>query len=195
MLQNITALIVPTVASSDLGLYLMPIERSVWERRRTAEQRAVHESLTELYSESVRLAHHPSGAPYLVGCPNEHISISHSERWLLLATDSRPIGVDIEELGEQVQRVRSRFVSDSDERLIHSNCEHLVLHLLWSAKEAAYKLINPTDASLLGFRLTAIELLIEEHRGQLRLEHRELDTDIIIYLYWTELYVIALAQT
>ncbi len=136
--------------------YTTPLER---HRRHTAARAAVCRLLAYMLGTEgeVSYAHTPSGAPYLEGEGMPQLSISHTEGYVAVALSAhQPIGIDIERLSGQVERVSSRFVSLRERALLpESPQEYLVaLHLLWSAKEAAYKLLDPPSRSLLSFELS-----------------------------------------
>lgn len=83
------------------------------------------------------IGYYDNGKPYLVhSC--RRISISHTAGYVaVMLSDSGEVGVDIEQYGERVCRVASRFIND-DER-ISGVWKQL---LLWSAKETVYKMMN-----------------------------------------------------
>lgn len=182
-----------------LGLYpniqlcLRPIAPRSGERRRDAEQRTLRELLRERFGTDEGYSHYPSGAPYLTQHPELHISLSHSDAWLLWGESDYPLGVDIEDIGQQVERVRHKFCRKTELGLLGTApSPSLGLHGLWSAKEAAYKLANPHSASLMAFELVRYR---EEAAQSATLELLELDRQrlISIYLYYAELYVVAVA--
>ena len=83
------------------------------------------------------IGYHDNGKPYLAhSC--WRISISHTVGYVaVILSDCGEVGVDIEQYGERVCRVASRFIND-DER-ISGVWKQL---LLWSAKETVYKMMN-----------------------------------------------------
>lgn len=83
------------------------------------------------------IGYYDNGKPYLAhSC--WRISISHTAGYVaVMLSDSGEVGVDIEQYGERVCRVASRFIND-DER-ISGVWKQL---LLWSAKETVYKMMN-----------------------------------------------------
>ena len=54
----------------------------------------------------------------------------------------REAGVDIEQHGDRVTRVRRRFVNDEEEASLDRNRELEALLLHWSAKETVYKILD-----------------------------------------------------
>lgn len=109
------------------------------------------------------LAHHPSGAPFLPQHPEKSISISHAAGVVavLLAPSIYRLGVDVERRRPQLLRVQTKYLHD-DELPMLLPCipdELTALTLLWSAKEALFKLLQPPSQSLLDFRLKDFSLL------------------------------------
>jgi hypothetical protein len=109
------------------------------------------------------LAHHPSGAPFLPQHPEKSISISHAAGVVavLLAPSTYRLGVDVERRRPQLLRVQTKYLHD-DELPMLLPCipdELTALTLLWSAKEALFKLLQPPSQSLLDFRLRDFSLL------------------------------------
>ncbi|MBU3854776.1 MAG: 4'-phosphopantetheinyl transferase superfamily protein [Candidatus Paraprevotella stercoravium] len=83
------------------------------------------------------IGYYDNGKPYLAhSC--WRISISHTVGYVaVILSDCGEVGVDIEQYGERVCRVASRFIND-DER-VTGVWKQL---LLWSAKETVYKMMN-----------------------------------------------------
>ncbi|MDO4692442.1 MAG: 4'-phosphopantetheinyl transferase superfamily protein [Porphyromonadaceae bacterium] len=179
---------------SEVRLFLSPISRQEGEKRREAEQRTLHILLQSVYHGEVDYRHDADGAPYLGNYPNERISVSHSGTHVLFGSSPHaPLGVDIEELGEQVPRVRSRFCSNEEYKLLEATGSPLIaLHLLWSAKEAAYKLINPPSKSLHTFKLTGLHTP-DDTSYSLTLEIIDDKELIQVEAMHTESYVLAVA--
>ena len=78
----------------------------------------------ELFGNGCTLHHHNSGAPYLV-----------SEE----AYSDKAVGVDVEQIEERVMRIRNR-VQNADE-MQHTGDSIVLNTVLWTAKEALFKLI------------------------------------------------------
>ncbi len=181
--------------SDSIELAIAPIilDSSSGETRRTTERRAVDEILTALLEMEARdhtaeakapiYTYEPSGRPYLSNHPDRSLSISHTEGYAVCALGDKPLGIDIERRGKQIMRVIPRFLHQEEQSLVqHHAQDELIAHLLWSAKEAAYKLINPPSASLLdcilwqhSFHELADEgtfyLHSEEARGVIRIDY------------------------
>lgn len=92
------------------------------------------------------LAHTTEGQPYLTNRPG-HLSISHTRQWVAIAWHpTHPVGIDIERLGVQIERVAARVFNENElQAHTDSPCSHnLWLHLCWSAKEALFKAMPET---------------------------------------------------
>ena len=114
--------------------------------RRLLEVLAVRRALKELlYGEEREVLYTADGAPFLADGP--HISISHTDGYAAVIAADGPVGIDIERIGSRVERVVSRFLRPEEEvvlRLAASECGQplLPIHLAWSAKEAAFKVLG-----------------------------------------------------
>lgn len=106
--------------------------------------------------EKILIAHWENGAPYLPDHPNTSISISHSKEYvaILLAPSTCRVAVDVEKIDLIAEKVRERFMTSSELsvytslRRQSSLAANMWCHLVWCAKEVAYKLFNPKDANL-----------------------------------------------
>lgn len=67
------------------------------------------------------------------------VSISHTEGYAAVLLADRPVGIDIERMGPRVARVTSHFLQADEAKRLTSPRE---LHLAWSAKETAFKLLG-----------------------------------------------------
>lgn len=141
-----------------------PVPRS---ERRSVEQGAVELILSELLGESTpRRGYDPLGRPILLDYPDRSLSISHAEGHAAVLLTPSPDGipgVDIETYRPQLYDVASRYLHPDEWEQVQATSPLTELHLrslLWSAKETAYKVLNPPGASLLSF--TAMELRPDE---------------------------------
>ena len=116
------------------------------------------------------LEHRPNGAPYLPAYPGLSISVSHAEGLvsILLAPSPWAVGVDVERLRPQLCRVQGKYLHEGECTLLSNYVPEVLtaLTLLWSAKEALFKMLQPPSQSLLDFRLMGVQLE-GEHRGTL----------------------------
>lgn len=173
-------------AHTRLGLWRMdePFEG-------TARQRERHTAallLTAMTGDpSLTIGHESSGKPYITpsserssltsphiseqGSPILSLSITHTRGWLamLLSDGEEAVGIDIERLSDRVERIASRFIRP-DEAVATTN-EKL---LLWSAKEAVYKLFSEDNLLFHDMRLIAIH----EHHVQMENVRRQVVVDV-----------------
>ena len=94
------------------------------------------------------------GAP-VVDTPNTHISVAHCAQSVAVAIANEPVGVDIEALDRNYERVKSRFMSPAEEALSSLEAWPAVV---WTAKEAIYKLYGKREVDLTeDIRITAFD--------------------------------------
>lgn len=89
------------------------------------------------------------GKPYLVNLPY-HISLSHSFDYAaVMISKSRPVGIDIEQIKQKVERIAPKFLSAEERSTIsiQNKIEHL--YVCWCAKEAVYKCYGQKEVSFL----------------------------------------------
>ncbi len=106
---------------------------------------------------------------------NLSLSISHSDKYaaVLLAEGKTSLGLDLEDFGKQVERVRHKFLDEAENNLIsQSNDELLALHLAWSAKESLYKALNPEEPYLKAFKVQSLVFDRAQQRAKLSLAYQ-----------------------
>lgn len=164
--------------------------------RRALEQEATQAALHYALGKASPLAHHPHGAPYLPEEPDWAMSLSHSASAiaLLLAPQESPlhIGIDIEEERAELERVLPRFVHEPE--LVQLEAKGLpratALGLLWTAKEAVYKAVNPPSGSLLSFVLERCD----PAEGLLGLRYPPLDLELELHYLQLPGYLISYTE-
>jgi 4'-phosphopantetheinyl transferase len=78
------------------------------------------------------------GKPYLVGCEWQ-MSLTHSVKYVAVVMHAtKPLGIDLERKTEKLLRIKNKYLSESELEFANDNIEKLTI--LWSAKEALYKL-------------------------------------------------------
>lgn len=123
-----------------MKIFIEPIASTTDEAKRMLVERA--------FGPGRALAHHPDGAPYIVGS-ELHISISHTRRECVLAVCDKPVGIDIETARDQLVRVAGKFLAPGE----HPEMTPQGLLPYWTAKEAVYKCARTP-----GLGLTEIEV-------------------------------------
>lgn len=112
---------------------------------RERERAAVREALRELIGPGARIEHYADGAPYAVAREGvtHSISVSHDADYGVVVTAHIGVGVDSERLRPQLARVAGKFVADEE---CFDSLHDLLL--LWTAKEAVYKLLRTPGLEL-----------------------------------------------
>jgi len=73
---------------------------------------------------------------------NGYISISHSNNIVIIGFSKKvALGVDVEFIKDKIERVKHKFLSSDDEKLI-SPFSLVNLTVVWSAKESFYKMMK-----------------------------------------------------
>lgn len=117
--------------------------------KRLREMLTVRLMLNDYLRENVHIRYRESGQPYVANHPCS-ISISHSRKYVALFVhpETVNVGVDIECSNRQVEKAASRFLSTTEwdylTKLDHPAPSML---LVWSAKEAMYKIIGESVAA------------------------------------------------
>ncbi|MGY4536035.1 4'-phosphopantetheinyl transferase [Mucilaginibacter sp. UYNi724] len=87
------------------------------------------------------------GKPYLVSLPY-HISLSHSFDYAaVMISKTRPVGIDIEQIKEKVERIAHKFLPPHELAFIHDHQKIQQLYVCWCAKEAVYKCYGQKEVS------------------------------------------------
>jgi 4'-phosphopantetheinyl transferase len=87
------------------------------------------------------------GKPYLVHLPY-HISLSHSFDYAaVMISKTRPVGIDIEQIKEKVERIANKFMGPEELAFIHDQHKIQQLYVCWCAKEAVYKCHGQKEVS------------------------------------------------
>ena len=94
--------------------------------------------------DNCNICHTESGAPYIKGHEEIHISISHSSKHLAVATDaSLPVGVDIEtRRSVTLRRIAPRILTEEEMFCYYCNDEMLLR--AWTLKECLIKVARLT---------------------------------------------------
>lgn len=134
-----------------LALLPHPEQYASGMRRFAAEHRrrewlAVRVLLYVLTGEEKEIAYTPAGKPFLVD-KTASISISHTRGYVavLLGLRNREVGIDIEQYGERVRKVASRFMREDEVSASFRDTDTWSLLLHWSAKETMFKCMNTSE--------------------------------------------------
>jgi phosphopantetheinyl transferase len=88
------------------------------------------------------------GKPYLVSLPY-HISLSHSFDYAAVMIGKEPVGIDIEQVKEKVERIAHKFMRKKELAFIADANKIQQLYVCWCAKEAVYKCYGQKEISFL----------------------------------------------
>lgn len=88
------------------------------------------------------------GKPYLLNFPNLHFNISHSGEYVACAVFDKPVGVDIQKIGEYNSDVAKRVCSEKELIQIENSLDKASKFTkLWTQKEAVLKMHGTGIAS------------------------------------------------
>lgn len=83
------------------------------------------------------------GKPYLSDYPNVHFNISHSGEYVACAVSDKPVGIDIQEIGEYNFDVAKRVCNSKELKQIeNSEDKASEFTKLWAQKEAVLKMVG-----------------------------------------------------
>ena len=126
---------------NDFSLYESGLQKFKAEKRQL-EWLAVRVLLKELLGEEKKIDYLPSGKPFLKD-RSTFISFSHTCGYVAVAVHpTKEVGIDIEQYGNRVSRLASRFVREDEMQSVKAGDEIYALLLHWSAKETMFKLME-----------------------------------------------------
>jgi phosphopantetheinyl transferase len=86
------------------------------------------------------------GKPYLANLPY-HISLSHSFDYAAVMIGKGPVGIDIEQVKQKVERIAHKFMRKEELLFIGQKNKINQLYVCWCAKEAVYKCYGQKEVS------------------------------------------------
>ncbi len=98
--------------------------------------------INTVFNAVVKVLYDLNGKPFL---ENElaHISISHSKNWVaVIHHPTRKVGIDIECPTARINKIAHRFLNQIEQEDFSRNDQNKEVQLIWSAKEALYKIIG-----------------------------------------------------
>lgn len=164
---------------------------------RRLEVLAVRRAMKTLFEgEEKAVLYDADGAPRLAD-GSAYISISHTKDYVAVISSDVPVGIDIERRANRVERVTSHFLQHEELsllRMVSADDAHfeLALHLAWSAKEAAFKVLGRAYYDLQ--HLTTIRHFSWEQR-QLTLDVKNRIRPLQLHFDYTDDYVLVWVQT
>ena len=130
--------------------------------------------LKEALGDDVKISYTVSGRPFLIGS-TQHISISHTRQYVLLALARGPFGVDIEVWDSRALRLQQKFLSPDEASLLHSKEAEKMAVRLWSAKESCYKALDIPGLSLKN------NVFLAQYDAQLKAHITSINNTVPIY--------------
>ncbi len=108
---------------------------------------AVRYFTSSLFCKKINIHYQHSGKPFIVNS-EINISISHTKDLVAIALNEKhPIGIDIEQFGNKIEKIANRFLSSQELQLINNEDSVKFKTLFWSAKESIYKNLEITGIS------------------------------------------------
>lgn len=175
--------------------------------RRLLEVLAVRRALKELfYGEEQRVVYDEHGKPSLAdlataaktaetssqGKKLPFISISHTQGYAAVISSKVPVGIDIERIGNRVEKVISHFLKEEELVTLSMYTDQVpALHLAWSAKEAAFKILGQEFYDLQ--HLTTVTH-VDTEKKILLLAVKGRTQPLIVHFDSTDEYVLAWVQ-
>ncbi len=126
-----------TEGQSDFELNLQPSEST--QAQRNIQWLAGRAALSALHVDVSSIQKDEFGKPHL-GSNSHQISLSHCKKYAAAIKSNLSVGIDIEEITPRIDRIAKRFVHPNEWAFINESQRLEMLYLLWSGKEALYKL-------------------------------------------------------
>ena len=141
---------------------------------RIVEWTAVRVLLCDMLDRQVPIFYQENGAPYLPEYENLDISISHTRGYVAVAlAEHGEVGIDIEQMGEKVERVRHKFIRNDEQA---DTLVSLLLH--WSAKETAFKILNRNKVDFQ--KHLRVQPFTQEDEGRFQLQEYKTDDEQVL---------------
>jgi phosphopantetheine--protein transferase-like protein len=110
--------------------------------QRRLESYAVRALLAEIFDERVYIGYEEDDSPYIKNTHHK-ISISHADEFACIYVhENADVGIDIELLSRNFDAVEKRMLSEYEREYLIEKYRQIQLALIWSAKEAIYKLMG-----------------------------------------------------
>ncbi|MDO4763565.1 MAG: 4'-phosphopantetheinyl transferase superfamily protein [Flavobacteriaceae bacterium] len=134
--ENVKILIWKYDENEDLGIEC-PFLKNIHPKRQK-EILMVRKMLSILLPRH-ELLYQENGEPYL-NPADRHISISHSFPFAVVAVSDEKIGIDLEEIQPKLEKIKNKYLYKTEYDWIEEENELEYLTLIWSIKEALYKI-------------------------------------------------------
>lgn len=141
------------------GDYFPGLARITHTRRRLEWLAA--RSLVREFGYQGHIMYHPTRRPFLAHS-RSHISISHSYPFVSVVMSSKYyVGIDVESYARPFTQVKDKYITNSEKIWVDMD-DNRRMALIWSAKEALYKLPGMTGLGGLDMEIYPIEKLADE---------------------------------
>ncbi len=127
-------------------------------------------AINEILNRAVKVLYDDNGKPFL---ENElsHMSISHSKNWVaVIHHPTAKVGIDIECPTARINKIAHRFLNQSEQESFSGNEQNKEIQLIWSAKEALYKIIGSEVADFAN-QLTILPFQVQKEGTFTALQH------------------------
>ncbi len=139
--------------------------------------------------EEKTIRHTPGGKPELTDNSCK-ISFSHCKNWIsVIVNPSYEVGIDIERSTDQIVKIHTRFLGAEELNEYRKNNDINYLRVVWSTKEALYKIIGESAYNFAKqLRVLPFELRPE---GNLRALFPETNKEFLVHYQLTDKYTLA----
>jgi phosphopantetheinyl transferase len=168
-------------------LDMTELKKKVSDKRKL-EFLGVRVALKHLLGYEVTVKYDVEGKPFLAD-DSFHISVSHSGKWIAVtAHPTRAVGIDIEVPTDKIQKLYTRFLSETEQRELSDGQNIQQLQIAWSAKEALYKIIGK-EAVDFAKQLRIYPFEVSEN-GEIRAEHIPSKQQFTLYYHQQSSYTL-----
>lgn len=124
---------------------LAAVNRDEYEQfsneKRRKEYLAARVALKTLLGYEASIQYTNERKPYISN--GENVSITHSAtKVAVMINKQHPVGIDIELFSPKIGQLFTRFMSEAEQSDFHHGVDIRQLQIVWSAKEAMYKIIG-----------------------------------------------------
>lgn len=133
-----------------------------------------------------------NGKPFL-SYNSHHLSVSHSGRFsATIVSKENPVGIDIEKIHPRIEKVVSKFLTETERGQLGNANIVEKLHICWGAKEALYKLYGKRQLMFKeNIRLYSFEfsdngelygeIIIDDFRKKYFLQYEKINDYMLVY--------------
>ena len=109
--------------------------------KRQAEWLATRLLIRQLIGAEYKIEYLQTGKPVIIHHHYKHLSISHSREFAVVLLHERcNVGIDIEDISRDYNRIEKRFLSEPELLFVAKN--KVLQCIYWCAKEAVFKLVE-----------------------------------------------------